>query len=202
MPRIRISLTDFVDIVASSGTPKANKVRQIKNRPEYKPAFDFYKAIRDRIKETHKGSKPKSHVRDLMSTLTDKNKLTAYPEVIDGYLRWWGRKNLQWFDPTSTLFSRHDINVSVNPELGLYVVEQPHLIKLYFKAVGLTKKRIDVILHLMKRTLSGSSPRRTTMAVLDVRRSRLYAPTVEVPNLSAILSAELAYIAELWPNIE
>ena len=48
----QISLTDFVDIVSTSGTPKATKVKQVKYRPAYNPAIDFYKRIRDDIVET------------------------------------------------------------------------------------------------------------------------------------------------------
>lgn len=36
-----MSLTDFVDIVSKFGTPEANKVTSIKERPDYEPAFDF-----------------------------------------------------------------------------------------------------------------------------------------------------------------
>jgi len=38
-----ISLTDFVDFTSASGTSKLSKLKQFKSRPEYEPAFDFYK---------------------------------------------------------------------------------------------------------------------------------------------------------------
>jgi len=34
----------------------------------------------------------------------------------------------------------------------------------------------------------------TTMSVLDVRRSKLFSPTVPIAGLTDILNAELAYI--------
>ena len=48
-----LSLTDLIDVVSKSGTPKATKVRQIKNRPAYQPAIDFYKPLRDTFVKIH-----------------------------------------------------------------------------------------------------------------------------------------------------
>ena len=49
MSKIKISLTDFVDFVSKSGTSKLTKVKQIKGRRSYHPAFDFWKLMRDEI---------------------------------------------------------------------------------------------------------------------------------------------------------
>ena len=197
----KLSLTDFVDVVASSGTPKASKVKEIKNRPPYNPAFDFYKPLRDRIEETHKLAKGKQHLTGILPTLTDKKKIAAYPILIGAYTKWWGKKQLTWFAPPSTVFSDHGVDVSVNPELGLMVNGKPYLIKLYFKSDKLSKRRVDPILFLMESQLAKMTPPGTTMAVLDIRRSKLFIPTVHNPSLPAILSAELAYIAALWPHL-
>ena len=197
----RLSLTDFVDIAASSGTPKATKIRNIKNRPPYNPGFDFYRPLRDHIEKTHNTAKGKANLNRLLPSLTDKKKLSAYPTLIEGYRKWWGNKKLVWFNPPVGVYSAHGIDVSVNPELGLRIEGQPHLIKLYFKAEPLTKNRIDVILFLLESQLSGQSPSETTMGVLEIRRSKLYIPTMHIQTLPAILSAELAYIAALWPHV-
>lgn len=197
----RLSLTDFVDIASSSGTPKAGKIRTIKNRPPYNPAFDFYKSLRDHIKQAHNQDKGKVHLNRILPSLTDKKKLSSYPILIDGYRKWWGNKKLVWFKPATSIYSEYGIDVRINPELGLKISGKPFLIKLYFKAEPLSKNRIDVILFLLESQLSEQSPPGTTMALLEVRRSKLYTPTVHIPALPAILSAELSYIATLWPNV-
>lgn len=120
---------------------------------------------------------------------------------MNGYRSWWGRKNLTWFDPPSDSYKSSGVEVSINPELGLIVNGSPHLIKLYFKADSLSKNRVDVITHLMAKTLERRCPADTKMAVLDVRNSKLITPTVPIPTLDATLNAELAYIANIWPNI-
>jgi len=197
----KISLTDFVDVVSASGTPKATKVSQIKNRRPYQPAFDFYKPIRDHITEIHQNNRPKVTVRDVLRKVNDPKKLAGYPALVDGYTRWWGRKSFTWFNPPDDLFSLHGVDVSVNPELGLKINGQPHLIKIYFKADPLSKNKIDIITHLMETCLSGQCPSGTIMSVLDLRRARQFSPTVPIATLDAILGAELAYIAALWSNV-
>lgn len=136
-----------------------------------------------------------------MTSIDDKKKLTAYPAILNGHTKWWGIKKLTWFSPARTMFSNHGVDVSVNPELGLKINSKPHVIKLYFKAEPLTKNRLDVILHLMDAALTSTSPKGAVMAVLEVRRSKLHVPTIVIPSLAAVLSAELAYVAALWPNV-
>lgn len=201
MTLARLSLTDFVDVVSASGSTKANKVTRIKTRPEYRPAFDFYKPLRDRIIEAHSRGFPRTYIGQLMPSIKDKKKIANYPNAIQGYTKWWGRKKMEWFDPPRLLFTKHDIDVSVNPELGLVINGDSYLIKLYFKADPLTKNRIDVIHYLMNKRLQSKCPTDTQMAILDVRKSRLLVPTIPKPNLAAMLDAELAYIATLWINL-
>lgn len=199
----QISLTDLVDIVSLSGRPKATRVRLIKKRPPYDPASDFYRRIRETIIESHDRNQDKDFIDTAMATLTDPKKATAYPAIAKAYKRWWGRKNLVWFEPPDKIYMHSGIGVSVNPELGLKIDGKPHLIKLYFKTKPLEKPQIDIITHLMSITLSDlcPSPENTIMSVLDIRRARLVAPTVPIPSLNGMLQAELAYIAALWPTL-
>lgn len=197
----RISLTDFVDIVSKSGTPKATNVARVKNRPEYSPATDYYKQLRDHIVELHRNNRPKADLFRLLMELTDKKKLDNYRESIEGYKKWWGRKNTTWFSPPNNIFSANGVDVSVNPELGLTFDGESHIVKLYFKADSLSKNRVYIITHLMEVSLRRSIRIGVKMSVLDVRNGKLITPTVPIATLTATLNAELAYIAVLWPNI-
>lgn len=58
--KIEISLTDFVGFVNKMGTAKQNHVKTIKERPEYEPYMDFYKAIRTAIINLHKKNRAKT----------------------------------------------------------------------------------------------------------------------------------------------
>jgi hypothetical protein len=82
-----LSLTDFVDIVSKSGTPKATCIRDVKNRPPYHPAFDFYKSLREHIVDTHTRGRPRRAIGEVLQQLTDTKKVSNYPDAVNGYLR-------------------------------------------------------------------------------------------------------------------
>lgn len=197
-----ISLTDLVDITSKAGTSKVTKVRQIKYRPSYDPSTDFYKRIRDHIEETHKHGNNKNHLDKIISGLTDPKKTISYPIIVNGYKKWWGNKSLSWFDPPNSPYTNFGVDVSVNPELGLSINGQPHLIKLYFKSEPLKKTNTEIITHLMSICYSTLCPSQLTkMSIMDVRRGKLISPNVPKPNITAMLNAELSYIATLWASI-
>lgn len=195
----RISLTDFVDIVSAAGTPKATKIKQIKERPPYHPAFDFYKRFREDVVGIHKVGEKRARLDVILSNLTDAKTAKVYPALIAGYKKWWGRKQLEWVTPPAETFRHQGIDVSVNPELGLQINGELHVIKLYLKASKLTRNRIDVILHLMETTLPPDDF--PVMGVLDARNAKLHVSNKTNPQLGAMVDAELAYIAALWPTV-
>lgn len=193
-----LSMTQFVDVAAAGGTPKATKIRQIKDSEEYSPAMDFYKKLREALIDIHKNDLPRSAIDSVTKTLTDPKKKTAYPPVIQGYKKWWGKKALQWFDPPYDTYSFADVEVRVNPELGLLINDAPHLLKLYFKSEPISKNKIDVVLGLMDVSLSGEVQPETAMAVLDIRKSKLYTPTKSFDSMPAMINAEMSYISTFW----
>jgi hypothetical protein len=197
----RLSLTDFVDIVALSGSPKATKVREVKMRPEYEPAFDFYKQVREGIATTHRQGRPRSEIETQIGTIRDGKKIDHYDAVVTGYRKWWGRKAFEWIDPAQEVFSRSGIEISVNPELGLRFGNQTQLIKLYFKAKPLSKTKVSVTLHLMEKCLRHRLAEDVRLSVLDTRHSKLFTGTGPIPSLDAALIGEVGYIAALWPEL-
>src|SRR5438477_936152 len=124
----QLTLTDFVEIVSRSGTAKAAKVAQVKARPPYEPAYDFYKPVREGLIQIHRGKKDRNALVDIVARQTDPKKLAHYPNVIAGYKRWWGAKNFTWFSPPKSLYTKHGVAVVVNPELGLVYKDAPHII--------------------------------------------------------------------------
>lgn len=194
----QISLTDFVDIVAKSGRPKATKVRQVKERPEYEPAFDFYKLLRDHLSDVHRRGGKRAEVSDVLKALTDPKKMKNYPALVDGYKKWWGRKELSWFNPPRDVYSSAGIDLIVNPELGLVINGQRHVVKLFFKNEALTSFKTDVIVDLMEFQLRSKVQPNDKFAVLDVRESKLYAEGPHPSESMPIVNAEIAYIASIW----
>jgi len=73
-----ISLTDLVDILSTSGTPKLTKVKRIKQRGPYSPAKDFYKPFREHIISIHRENGSKEDLEGLLLKVTDAKKLNNY----------------------------------------------------------------------------------------------------------------------------
>jgi hypothetical protein len=197
----KISLTDFVDIVSKSGTPKATKVAQVKERPDYEPAFDFYKSIREQIVDIHKNGLEGKALYTFLQTLKDRKKKANYPEIVDGYLKWLGRKQVDWFNPSRENYLSNGVEVIVNPELGLTFKGEMHLIKLYFKDEALSRFRVDVILSLMEHVLRPYCQKSSMMSVMDVRRGKLFSWRELCDSNIPLVDAELAYVGSLWPRI-
>jgi hypothetical protein len=198
---IRISLTDFVDIASKTGTPKATKVGQVKARPDYDPRFDFYKPIREQITEVHRTGREGAALRVFLRTLTDRKKAANYPELVEGYLKWLGRKVVQWSEPPRKIYRSSGIEVIVNPELCVSFGQGAHVVKLYFKDEPLDRFKVEVILSLMEHTLRPHCAGDSVMSVMDVRRAKLFPWRASSRSRMALVDAELAYIASLWPHV-
>lgn len=196
----KISLTDFIDVVTKSGASKATKVANIKNRPAYSPASDFYRGVREKIVEVLESGGSKAVLDDAVDAATIKRK-EHYKEAVAGMKKWWGRKELECFEPSKGDYGNGNIAVNVNPELGVYVQGVPHLVKLYFKADTLPKNHAMISTHLMETSLSDTCPEGTVMSVLDVKRGRLHVYDAPHPKLDAALKGELAYIEALWDSV-
>lgn len=197
----QITLSDAVDVISKSGSPKATKVSQIKNRPPYHPAIDYYRPLRSSLVAIHSNGRDRRAMDAILPTITDAKKLGNYHAAIEGYKKWWGRKNVGWFDPPRAEYASGDVSVLVNPELGLEFEGTRYMIKLYMKDEKLEKLRIDPALVLMELALRPVAQPGDRVAVLDVRKSKLHVLGVDVAKNKPMVDAELGYIAALWPNV-
>ncbi|WP_028840207.1 hypothetical protein [Thermomonas fusca] len=197
----RITLTDLIEVVTKSGSPKATKVSQLKNRAAYDPATDFYKALREGLVTLHKKGGAKADLANLTKGLMDPKKAANYPPMVAGYKKWWGNKTLEWFTPPTETYTSAGIDVAINPELGLKVNGQAHIVKLYLKTDSLTKTKADLIVSLMNHVFAASQAPGTQFSVLDVRNSKLFTYSAAGKNFKPMVDAELSYIASLWPHV-
>lgn len=196
-----VSLTTFMDFVSKSGSAKLTVVRQWKNKPEYHPARDFYKLVRDTIVEMHRSGGVPGMLAGLLDGLGNQNRLAHYPSVIDGYSRWLSRRRHEWFGPPNASWAHGDLAVTVNPELGLVISDVPHIIKLYFKAEPLSRQNAAVIMGLMGLACRDQVGDDHMVGVLDVRNARLYTRGVGIDTDTALLRGEAAYWLTVWPEV-
>lgn len=194
-----ISLTDFVDFVITAGTPKYTKVSEIKKRGAYHPSLDYWKPLRDAIVDFHRGKN--ARLDGFLTKVRAQNKLGNYQAGLKGYNRFLGRKKTAWFEPPAGLWNYEELNVRINPELGISINGKEHIIKLYFKSKQLTKNQIYVIFDLMQTVLSQDIPRDCKIAMLDVQRGKLLMPTRQTPQTEILLQGEAASFLQMWNSI-
>ena len=190
-----------MDFVSKSGRPKYTEVKNWKNRNEYSPISDFYKKLRETIIEMHKKGGDKKKLSGITAKLSDVNKKNNYPAMIDGYKKWMGRKSFKWFEPTKKEWHFNDFKLNVNPELGLYIGDAPYLIKLYFKAEKLSKKKADMITNIIAKVCFEQTPKYCNFCVLDVRNSHLYKASEVNPEILTLLKGEAAFWQQVYSEI-
>lgn len=197
-----ISLTRFVDFVSTAGTPKLTVVKNTQKQfaDGYHPATDFYKAIRDGIVNMHKSEQPKTALDTVIGALTDKKKLKNYPAIVQGYKKFLGNKSATWFNPPRDEWSHGDLDVSVNPELGLKIKGIHYAIKLYFKADKLAKLRIEIVTQLME-LMFGEQEKAIVFGVLDVRNAKLFKSSGIDKGLIALLQGEASAFAQIYSSV-
>jgi hypothetical protein len=197
-----ISLTDFVDFVIKSGTPKLTKVRYLKQRPAYNPAFDYWKQMREGIQEMHRsGNATRAELNAIVEGLDNNKKVGRYRAAVNGYAKFLGRRRITWFEPPASDWVQQSLTVRVNPELGLKIGDDPYLVKLYFKDEALTSARVTIVLDMMSLVLSSKSPPGTRMAVLDVSNGRLLCDTNGSADTVVLLQGEAAAFVEMWKRL-
>ncbi|MCW4469097.1 hypothetical protein OGH69_08990 [Flavobacterium sp. MFBS3-15] len=198
---MKISLTDFLDFVNKSGSSKMTKVRQVKNRDDYHPSSDFYKPIRDGIVQNHQEDGGKAKLEEILEFLSDKKKIDNYPTAIKGYQKFWGRKKLKWFEPPFDHWKVGDLDIKINPEVGLLIDGVSYVIKLYFKADKLTKDKIGQILSLMENQLRTHVDDNVIFAVLDVRNAKMHENIIGDLTFLPLLEGEARSFEIIWKAI-
>lgn len=199
-----ISLTDFIDFVASTGTPRLTKVRNAKCRDPYDPRFDYWKQLREALVAYHEpnnilGKEP--FFRNFLNGLNpDSNKMQPYSDVIDNYKRFLGRKAITKLPIQRTTWTHNGLTVRVNPEVFLNINGSRELFKLYFKQDALSKQKADTILTLMSVALPASA-NVGQFAVYDARNNRTIRSPDPNPDLMILVRAEADAFVSIWNEI-
>jgi hypothetical protein len=196
-----VTLTTFMDFVAATGTARLTRVREAKKRYEqdgFSPATDYWKPLRDRIDQCFAQGWDAAKLKKSLAAVSDTKKIANYEEARAGLTKWVGKKKVTTLPPVKKkTWSAGGLSVGLTPLLHMGIDGDPHLIKLYFKAEPLSKQKVNVVLRLLDK----NAPAGTTVGILDVRRSRLYTPTVPIKGIDALLAAEAGAFAAMWASL-
>ena len=204
MADIQISLTQFLDFTLKrSGRSRTNYVRSIKYS-DYNPATDYWKQLRDEIKEVHSSGHPLNDLDQLIDQVNER-KRHNYSEAIKLYKKFFRNKDIQWFDPGNSHRSFNgELVVNSNPELGLFIDGTPHLIKLYFKGgkARIDKHSVTSTLSLMNTaTFNKELPDETIASVLNIKRTKIHSDNFVDDDLLISLEGDAQQLIYLWKNV-
>ncbi len=197
---IKVSLTEFMNYVNKSGSAKATVVVTAKSRREedYQHFKDYWLLLRNKIKSVHQKGGTPTDLRELMETINEE-KRQNYNEAIEGYCRFWGRKNIEWQTPPRKSWSIGNVRVELNPELGVKFKDKTMFIKLFINSdSSMDKRHADLILALMETELRDKVKDDAIFAILDVKRGKLFEYRNTDRTLYALLKAEARGFEELW----
>ena len=198
---IELSLTDFVDFTTRVSQRKISKIKELKSRGDYETYKDFYKRFREGVIKTHKNSHGKPYLDEILSLTTDEKKIKAFTDLVRGYKKFWGKKEIKWFTPPHKKWSHGNLEIRINPELGLEINGVKYLIKLYFKDEALKKADTKHILAFLQHELKDIAPKDVVMAILDVRKSNLISESTYNLDLIQLFTTEAEALSSLWERL-
>jgi len=190
---VQVSQSDLLDFAMSTGVAQQNKVRLVKYRPEYDPKNDYWKRLRDRIAKMHRQEEPLAVLDDLCAMVPESKKAN-YKKAVTVYKRFLRGKAIDWFKPSRRVWRHGQLEVNINPELGLVINGTPHVVKLYFKEEKLSKDKTAGIIQLMETTLKSYHPEETVYSILDVPKNKLLTKNQKHDLMPLIRAHALAFV--------
>lgn len=194
---IEITLTDFLNIVQSTGMTKLSKIRNIKNR-EYSPASDYYKSLREAIIEVLSSGDDAADILPVVKS-AHSTRQENYQKIAENFIHWLStKKGWTWVEPPRAYYGNNTIGVKVNPELAFTDKSgNMHIIKLHFNKDHLSKGKLDVAGCLFSQSLAATCPGNTNFYFLDLHQGKLFS-VKNAAGVDVFLTAELDYINSIW----
>lgn len=197
-------MSNFVDWLLTSGTARVTLVTGHKANAGTLVG-DFYRPIRERLIAA--AERPPEHdgLDDYIAVLGDEKAKKIFPLVVAGWRKFAASgARMESFKPPRVEWPvGPGVSVEVNPELGLRIDGEPHLVKLYLRGEPLSQRRVDLTIAVMRNALQTTA----RLAVLDVRtaRLRLLGKGAERPadqlRLRTLLRAEGAGYATAYASV-
>ncbi|MED4569637.1 hypothetical protein P9302_09130 [Brevibacillus agri] len=200
---IEIGLTQFIDFTLKQGASRISFVRQVRDQTDYHPGKDFWKELRDAIKQFHENGYSPDFLDSIVSKVHDRKKM-HYAEAIKQYKKFCRNKQIEWFEPGRSHWVSNGLYVRSSPEVGLIVNGSPYLVKLYFKehSEKLDKRKTSTILTLLSESTFSNPRDSAVQAVLNVKKAQLFPrPDAITRDMKLSLEAEAQQFAYIWNNL-
>ena len=197
-----ITTTEFMNYLNAKGTAKLTVVGNAKARHENEQEyFDFWAEFKHALKRVIITNGSKEDLKEVIERVKDEAR-PNYQAMVNGFISFWGRKDLVWIQPSKKIYHLVGLRISINPEIGLMINGTEYLIKLFLRSNDtIDRKQADIVLTLMEQGLRKKVGEDVVFAVLDVRRGKLYAAREYNPKLSVLLKAEAKSFQQAWKGL-
>ncbi|OUB25816.1 hypothetical protein BK739_18685 [Bacillus thuringiensis serovar pirenaica] len=202
MTEIKVGLTQFLDFTLKGSTAKTTFIKNLKSQPEYQPAFDYWKQLRETVIKFHQNKLSFEYFETLVQTV-DQKKKQNYIDVIKQYKKFIKNKDISWFDPGKSHWKSDDLIVRSSSELGLFINNEPHLIKLFFKGKKerIDKYNINSTLTLLNESTFSNERNDVNYTVLNIQKNRMYTNNSINNNHLVALKSEANQFCYIWNNL-
>lgn len=200
---VRITLTEFVNFINSSGMKKMTIVSAAKAKHEEQEGnpFDYWKDFKDEVKRLIKRRGNKDDLWELVENVREEQR-ENYRQMISGFLKFWKPTRMEWVNPVKKMANIGGVKMILNPEIGVKWQGKNYMIKLYLKAnESLDKRHADIILALMESELREKVDDSVEFAILDVKRGKPFLHIDNDPRLLILLKTEGMEFAEMWKEL-
>lgn len=200
---IKISMTEFVNFVNSSGMAKMTIVANAKMKHEQEDGnpYDYWKDFKDEIKKQLKRGGKKEDLQEIVEHMREEVR-DNYNEMIAGFTKFWKPTRMKWLNPIKRMAHIGGVKMIINPEIGIEWQDKKYMIKLFLKAnESLDKRHADIVLALMECELREKVDDDVEFAILDVKRGKLFTHVNDNPRLLVLLKSEGREFSDMWREI-
>lgn len=197
---MQITATTYIDFLLSNGLTRVRRVREARRMYEagYAQGIDYYRPLREGIISMHRAGGDVAVLEDILEDALPR-KHSNYQECIDGYRKFMKDKTIVWErKPKSQIWSHAGLNVVINPELRMVLDGRPYRVKLYLKGDRLTQRRADLLIALLH---EGGYDGSANLAIVDVRRARLFTQKRSSPDFGLLLRSEALSFVAMWEAV-
>jgi len=198
----KITYGSFAEYILKKDKSKMRFVRNFKERKAYSVEKDFYKPLRDCILKICKQNKSIDELDNMHNKLSDARKKVCYAPTINGFKDFLQGRKYKWVNPERVILNYSDLDVIVNPELGLEIGNTLYFIKLHLNKERIPKEKVDLLMKIMQDSYKDSN-KNIMVAVLDVRNGFFYTANIESDlKIPYKLDIEAQNWIETWNNLE
>lgn len=197
---VTVSMTSFATFCAADPTGQLAKVREIRRQYEqdYRLAVDFWSRFRNGLESVHRKGGTRDDLAKALSTAHESRR-GPYSSALDGYRRFWGKKNIELMAALAPALWAHDrLQVRVNPEFLLRINGKPTIMKLHLKErLPLNQRLANPLLYLLESNFGSGD---TAIAILDVHRGKIWTSSKRRASMEHVLHMQAAAFLVGWDS--